>query len=74
MSLLSEKSPTLTPLDRCDRCGVDSFGIGISQAYVKATLPSGLPLLFCAHHGSENIEKLRLLGAEIIDERDLLNK
>ena len=32
----------LTAMDRCDRCG--------AQAYVRALLPNGLELLFCAHH------------------------
>ena len=60
--------PQLTIHDRCDRCGVDIFGKGISQAYFKATLPSGFTLLFCAHHGRENKEMLQLQNAVIIDD------
>jgi hypothetical protein len=46
--------------DRCDRCG--------AQAYVRATLESGLDLLFCAHHWRDNEARLRAVGAEIHDE------
>jgi hypothetical protein len=47
-------APDLTVADRCDRCG--------AQAYVRVTLGEGLELLFCAHHGRKNVEKLRDLG------------
>jgi hypothetical protein len=50
----------LTALDRCDRCG--------AQAYVRATLPSGSELLFCAHHAREFDSKLRDMDATIYDE------
>jgi len=50
----------LTAADRCDRCG--------AQAYVRATLESGLDLLFCGHHWHENEDKLRILGADIQDD------
>lgn len=50
----------LTALDRCDSCG--------AQAYIRATLPSGSVLLFCAHHGRKNEEKLQSLGAQWHDE------
>ena len=50
----------LVATDRCDRCGV--------QAYVRATLPSGGELLFCAHHAREHDERLRAMAAEIYDE------
>jgi len=36
----------LTAVDRCDRCG--------AQAYVRALLPNGLELLFCAHHNRQH--------------------
>ena len=49
-----------TAADRCDRCG--------AQAYVRATLESGLDLLFCGHHWHENEERLREIGASIEDE------
>lgn len=57
---------TVTALDRCDYCG--------AQAYIKAILPSGGELLFCAHHGRKNIEMLKECGAEIIDETARLEK
>jgi hypothetical protein len=53
-------SHELTALDRCDSCG--------AQAYIRATLPSGSALLFCAHHGRKNEDKLRGLGASWHDE------
>lgn len=57
-------SHELSALDRCDSCG--------AQAYIRATLPSGSSLLFCAHHGRKNEEKLRGLGATWHDESDRL--
>jgi hypothetical protein len=57
-------SHELTALDRCDSCG--------AQAYIRATLPSGSSLLFCAHHGRKNEEKLRGLGASWHDESERL--
>lgn len=57
-------SHELTALDRCDSCG--------AQAYIRATLPSGSSLLFCAHHGRKNEEKLRGLGATWHDESERL--
>jgi hypothetical protein len=50
----------LTAVDRCDRCG--------AQAYVRATLPSGGELLFCAHHFREHTDRLRELTAAIYDD------
>lgn len=55
-----DPSTALTALDRCDRCG--------AQAYVRATLPSGSELLFCAHHAREFDDKLRQMDATIYDE------
>jgi hypothetical protein len=50
----------LTGLDRCDSCG--------AQAYVRATMPAGGVLLFCAHHATKHREKLTGLGADWHDE------
>ncbi len=50
-----EQTP-LNSLDRCDRCG--------AQAYVRALLASGGELTFCAHHGKEYAEGLKLLLQE----------
>lgn len=57
-----------TPLraaDRCDRCG--------AQAYVRALLPDGGELLFCAHHGRKHAEALKSRGASIVDESNRLD-
>ncbi len=59
----SEEAPVtggLTALDRCDRCG--------AQAYVRALLPSGLELLFCAHHSRQHAAALTRIAVEIQDE------
>lgn len=56
----------LTALDRCDRCG--------AQAYIRAILPVGGELLFCAHHGRQHVATLRERGAEIQDESAKLNE
>jgi hypothetical protein len=50
----------LTALDRCDRCG--------AQAYVRATLPAGTELLFCAHHSREHGPALKEAGATWYEE------
>ena len=56
----------LTAIDRCDRCG--------AQAYLRATLPTGNDLLFCAHHGREYTPKLRELDALINDQSERLDE
>jgi hypothetical protein len=56
--------PPLTAADRCDRCG--------AQAYLRARLPSGGELLFCAHHGQTHEAKLREMSLDIQDERGRL--
>ncbi|HWB66467.1 MAG TPA: hypothetical protein VG708_06540 [Mycobacteriales bacterium] len=52
-------APPLSPADRCDRCG--------ARAQVRAVLPGGGDLLFCAHHGRQHAERLREVAVEIID-------
>ena len=54
----------LTATDRCDRCG--------AQAYVRATMESGLDLLLCAHHFRENEVRLREVAVAIHDESERL--
>jgi hypothetical protein len=54
----------LTAADRCDRCG--------AQAYVRATMASGLDLLLCAHHFHENENKLREIAVVVHDESNRL--
>ena len=55
----------LTASDRCDRCG--------AQAYLRVELQSGGELLFCAHHAREHGDKLRALGATVVDETHKLH-
>ena len=58
-------APTpLTASDRCDRCG--------AQAYIRATLPVGGELLFCAHHGKKYQEKLSSIAQSWHDESSRL--
>ena len=57
--------PTLTAIDRCDRCG--------AQAYLRVFLRSGGELLFCAHHAAAHREKLVEVAARIQDETSRLN-
>lgn len=54
----------LTAADRCDRCG--------ARAYVRALLPGGGELLFCAHHGRAHEAALRAREAEIQDQSHAL--
>jgi hypothetical protein len=54
---------TLSALDRCDVCG--------AQAYIRASLATG-ELLFCAHHGKANKEKLEPIAKGWLDETDKL--
>jgi hypothetical protein len=55
---------TITAMDRCDRCG--------AQAYVRALLPNGLELLFCAHHSRQHSSALTKIAVDIHDETDRL--
>src|ERR1700743_1551206 len=45
---------------RCDRCG--------AQAYVRALLPNGLELLFCAHHKRQHSSALTKIAVDIHEE------
>ena len=58
-------APPLSPAERCDRCG--------ARAAVRAVLPGGADLLFCAHHGREHATKLREMAVEIQDDEGVLN-
>ena len=59
-------TPELTASDSCDRCG--------AQAYVRARIGDGLELHFCAHHGREHLDKLRLVDdVHILDETHRLD-
>jgi hypothetical protein len=61
---VSTTTHELSANDRCDSCG--------AQAYIRATLPAGGELLFCAHHGRKNHDKLIALGASWHDESERL--
>ena len=52
-------APTLSALDRCDRCG--------AQAFVRVVLSAG-DLLFCAHHARAYEDKLRPTAVDWVDE------
>jgi hypothetical protein len=54
----------LTAMDRCDRCG--------AHAYVRALLPNGLELLFCAHHNRQHSSALTKIAVDLHDETDRL--
>jgi len=54
----------LTPADRCDVCG--------AQAFIRVVLASG-DLVFCAHHGMANQEKLKPIAILWQDETDKIN-
>jgi hypothetical protein len=56
----------LTAADRCDRCG--------ARAYVRAVLPGGGELLFCAHHGRAYEAALRGREADIFDQTRALDE
>lgn len=59
-------APTpLSAADRCDRCG--------ARAYLRAVLPSGSALLFCAHHAREHAAALRAVAVEMHDETERLD-
>ncbi|HHT14214.1 MAG TPA: hypothetical protein GX013_13780 [Propionibacterium sp.] len=58
--------PTLTAVDRCDRCG--------AQAYLRVFLRSGGELLFCAHHANAHREKLVEVASRIQDETSKLSE
>jgi hypothetical protein len=70
-----ERDVKLTPLlaetplsaaDRCDRCG--------ARAYLRAVLPSGSELLFCAHHAREHAAALKHVAVEFHDQTDHLEE
>jgi hypothetical protein len=50
----------LSVADRCDRCG--------AQAFLRAVMPGGGELLFCAHHARAHEEKLRQVALDVTDE------
>lgn len=55
----------LTAADRCDSCQ--------ARAYLRAVLPSGGELLFCAHHANAHRPGLLMAGALFQDETSQLS-
>jgi hypothetical protein len=60
-----KENPTLQAADRCDVCG--------AQAYIRVEMEVG-ELLFCAHHGNANKEKLAPLMINWHDQSEDLNR
>ena len=54
----------VSPAERCDRCG--------ARAVIRAMLPGGSDLVFCAHHGRLHAKELRAVAAEIRDDEGVL--
>ncbi len=61
---ISQDKQALNRADRCDRCG--------AQAYVRAVMPGGGELLFCAHHGRRYAPRLREVAVELHDHEGVL--
>jgi hypothetical protein len=59
------EAPPLSPADRCDRCG--------ARALIRAILPGGGDLYFCAHHGREHAARLREVAVEVHDSTGALD-
>ena len=55
-------APSLTALDRCDKCG--------AQAMVKVDGLAG-SLYFCGHHYNKHEDALKSFAFSIIDEREI---
>jgi hypothetical protein len=70
--------PTVAPSTLADRCDASAVvggpngrtrrGACGAQALVRAVLPSGRDLVFCAHHGREHEVALAAAGATVHDE------
>ena len=76
-------APTVAPLTLADRCDASAVvggpngrtgrGACRAQAFIRAVLPSGNDLVFCAHHGREQEAALAAAGASIHDETGRIN-
>jgi hypothetical protein len=64
-TIIAPEANALSVADRCDRCG--------AQAFMRAVLPGGGELLFCAHHARAHEEKLRQVALNVTDETHRLN-
>lgn len=75
--------PTVAPSTLADRCDASAVvggpngrtrrGACGAQALVRAVLPSGRDLVFCAHHGREHEAALAAAGATIRDETETIH-
>jgi hypothetical protein len=71
-------APDVAPLTLADRCDAPAVVGGAkgrtgrgpcgAQGFIRAVLPSGNDLVFCAHHGREQEAALAAAGATIRDE------
>jgi hypothetical protein len=76
-------APTVAPLMLTDRCDAPAVAGGANgrtgrgacgaQAFIRAVLPSGNELTFCAHHGREQEAALAAAGATIRDETSTID-
>ena len=76
-------APTVVPLTLADRCdapavvggpnGRTGRGPCGAQGFIRAVLPSGNDLVFCAHHGREHEAALAAAGATIRDQTGTIN-
>ena len=76
-------APTVAPLTLADRCDASAVvggpngrtgrGACGAQGFIRAVLPSGDDLVFCAHHGREHEAALAAAGATVHDGTDALN-
>jgi len=76
-------APAVAPLTLADRCdapavvggpnGRTGRGPCGAQGFIRAVLPSGNDLIFCAHHGREHETALAAAGATVRDETATIN-
>jgi len=76
-------TPTVAPVTLADRCDASAVvgkpngrtgrGACGAQGFVRAVLPSGNDLIFCAHHGREQEAALAAAGASIHEETGTIN-
>jgi hypothetical protein len=80
---VTSDAPVVAPLTLADRCdapavvgganGRSERGSCGAQAFIRAVLPGGSDLVFCAHHGREHEAALAAAGADIRDETDRID-
>jgi hypothetical protein len=80
---VTSATTAVAPLRLTDRCdapavvglpnGRKGRGTCGAQAFLRAVLPGGLDLVFCAHHGREHEAALAAVGATIRDDSGRLD-